>query len=43
MTNIFNLEFLLRYEAVTVFVFLVAVFLGRVFLKLKPANPGCSG
>ena len=43
MTNILNLEFLLRYEAVTIFVFLIAVFLGRVFLKLKPAESGLFG
>ena len=43
MTNILNLEFLLRYEGVTIFVFLIAVFLGRVFLKLKPAESGLFG
>ena len=43
MTNILNLEFLLRYEAVTIFVFLIAVFLGRIFLKLKPTESGLFG
>ena len=43
VTNIVNLEFLLRYEAVTIFIFLIAVFLGRVFLKLKPTESGLFG
>ena len=43
VTNIVNLEFLLRYEAVTIFIFLTAVFLGRVFLKLKPTESGLFG
>ncbi|MGB2486618.1 MAG: AEC family transporter [Candidatus Puniceispirillaceae bacterium] len=43
VTNIVNLEFLLRYEAITIFIFLIAVFLGRVFLKLKPTESGLFG
>ena len=43
VTNIVNLEFLLRYEAVTIFIFLTAVFLGRVFMKLKPTESGLFG
>ena len=43
VTNIVNLDFLLRYEAVTIFIFLTAVFLGQVFLKLKPTESGLFG
>jgi predicted permease len=43
VTNIINLEFLLRYEAVTLFIFITAVILGRVFLKLKPTESGLFG
>lgn len=41
--NIINLEFILRYEAVTITVFVLAVMIGRMILKLKRRESGLFG
>lgn len=43
VTNIINLDFILLYEGVTLTIFLLAVFIGRFFLKLRPTESGLFG
>jgi malonate transporter len=40
VTNIVNFEFILRYEGVTILIFLLAVVISRLFLKLSSTESG---